>query len=194
MNKALASLFALALFAVGATAHGQTIPAAAAIERALEATGGGTVRSLELVHDPVAGQVYQIAIERNALRFDVTVNAGTGAVARLSAGDVAPAPRAAAPGQAPARTDGVVIGNVVPRRPARPGGPANPPISAQRAVEIARDHLISVGVTRARFDYVYMDLERGRWVWSVEFDGGRGRDYEFYIDAHTGAILKFSAD
>ena len=61
-------------------------------------------------------------------------------------------------------------------------------------MEIARDHLVSIGVTGAWFDYVYMDMERGRWVWSVEFDGIRGRDYEFYIDVHTGQILKFEID
>ena len=79
--------------------------------------------------------------------------------------------------------------NITPRPPARTGSPTNPPISAQRAVELARDHLVSIGVTNARFDYVYMDLERGSWVWSVEFDG-QGRSYEFYVDVNTGEFLK----
>jgi len=79
--------------------------------------------------------------------------------------------------------------NITPRPPVRTGGPANPAISAQRAVELARDHLISIGVTSARFDYIYMDIERGTWVWSVEFDG-QGRSYEFYINVETGAFLQ----
>ncbi|MCL2415535.1 MAG: stalk domain-containing protein, partial [Defluviitaleaceae bacterium] len=79
--------------------------------------------------------------------------------------------------------------NITPRPPARAGGPSNPAVSARRAVELARDHLISIGVTSARFDYVYMDIERGTWVWSVEFDG-QGRSFEFYVDVQTGAFLQ----
>lgn len=78
--------------------------------------------------------------------------------------------------------------NITPRPPARTGGPSNPAISAQRAAELARDHLISIGVTDARFDYLYMDMERGTWVWSVEFDS-QGRSYEFYINVETGEFL-----
>ncbi|MCL1997707.1 MAG: stalk domain-containing protein [Turicibacter sp.] len=91
--------------------------------------------------------------------------------------------------QAPAAASNITVGNVVPRPPARSGGPANPPISAQRAVELARDHLIAIGVTSARFDYVYMDVENGVWVWSVEFDG-QGRSFEFYVNVNTGGFLQ----
>jgi len=207
MIKAVAAAFALALFAAApATAQGQALSAADAIARALEAAGGGRAVSLELAGDPSSGLEYRIAIEQGAMRFDVTVSASTGAISRLSAAaqaapqaapQTAPqaAPPAAAQGRAAPRQDGgIYIGAVVPRPPAVRGGPENPPISAQRAAEIARDHLLAIGAAGARLDYVYMDRERGRWVWSVEFDGGRGRDYEFYIDASTGAILKFSMD
>jgi hypothetical protein len=80
--------------------------------------------------------------------------------------------------------------HVVPRSPARSGGPANPPISAQRAVELAHAHIVSLGVTDYRFDYIYMDIERGTWVWSVEFDSRTHRSLEFYVDVNTGAFLK----
>jgi len=89
----------------------------------------------------------------------------------------------------PQQSDITIPANITPRAPARSGGPTNPAITAQRAVELARDHLIAIGVTNARFDYVYMDIERGTWVWSVEFDG-QGRSYEFYVDVQTGAFLK----
>ncbi|MCL2575382.1 MAG: PepSY domain-containing protein [Defluviitaleaceae bacterium] len=79
--------------------------------------------------------------------------------------------------------------NIVPRAAARSGAPTNPAITAQRAVEMARDHLIEIGVATARFDYIYMDLERGDWVWSVEFDG-QGRSFEFYIDVNTGVFVQ----
>jgi len=83
--------------------------------------------------------------------------------------------------------------NIVPRSPAVSGGPENPPISAQRAAELAREHLISEGITEARFDYIYMDREHGTWVWSVEFDGV-GVSYEFYIDLQAGTIVDFVID
>ena len=102
-----------------------------------------------------------------------------------------PVPQVSVP-QAPAPQVAGVINipqTIVPRPAARAGGPANPAISAQRAVEIARDHLVANGVTSAWFDYVYMDVERGIWVWSVEFDGA-GRSFEFYIDVNTGAFVQ----
>jgi len=88
-------------------------------------------------------------------------------------------------GQAPS-----VPANVTPRAPRALGGPSNPPISAQQAVEIAAQHLGSIGASDARFDYVYMDREDGIWVWSVEFDAGH-LSYEFYIDLNNGSILEF---
>ena len=187
-------VFAVIFAAAGlAQAHGQTIPAPQARDIALGLTGGGAVTSLELTSGD-GGQIYQIVVINNAERYDITINAQTGAVISLRSGQTGTAavPQTAAPEAA--QQGGIFIGNVVPRQPAVRGGPANPPVSAQRAAEIARDHLISIGITRARFDYVYMDRERGRWVWSVEFDGDRGRDFEFYIDVNTGEIIHFSID
>ena len=189
MKRAILLGMLAAVFFAAGQAHAQTVSAVQARETALAMTGGGAISSLELTVDPVMGPVFQIAILNNNVRYDVLIDAGTGGVLRLSAaGDVPPA-AAAAPGFQ--QQDGIVVGTVVPRLPRRPGGPSNPPVSAQMAVEIARDHLLSIGVSHARFDYVYMDRERGRWVWSVEFDGRGGRDYEFYIDVNTGAIIKF---
>lgn len=89
----------------------------------------------------------------------------------------------------PAQQSTITIpSNITPRPAARPGGPSNPTITAQRAVEISRDHLVSIGVTNARFEYVYMDMEGGVWVWSVEFDGP-GRSYEFYVNVNTGEFV-----
>ncbi|MCL2414429.1 MAG: NirD/YgiW/YdeI family stress tolerance protein [Bacteroidales bacterium] len=80
--------------------------------------------------------------------------------------------------------------HVVPRAPKHPGGPTNPPISAQRAVELAHAHILSLGITDYRFEYIYMDRERGQWVWSVEFESRSRGDLEFYVDVNTGAFLK----
>ena len=194
MKKTFSLVAALFLFA-GAYAqvpvYGQNISAIEARDIALSMTEGGAISSLELVSEDSVGPVYRIVIINNNVRYEVFVNARTGDIFRLTGSAQVPAaPQTAAPPLAAGQQGGIVIGTVTPRRPARFGGPANPPISAQRAVEIARDHLVSIGVTHARFDYVYMDRERGLWVWSVEFDG-RGRDYEFYIDVNTGAIVQF---
>jgi len=197
MKKIVTGIFALFLFAA-AQVYGQSVSAVEARELALSITGGGRISSLELVSDSALGPVYQVVVIHNDVRYDVSINARTGEIFRLTTGQTAlqPAspqtavPQAAAAGQ----QGGIFIGNVAPRFPRRLGGPSNPPISAQRAVEIARDHLVYIGVTHARFDYVYMDRERGQWVWSVEFDGRRGRSYEFYINVHTGDIVEFEID
>jgi len=186
-----AALFLIAAVYAQVPAYGQNISAIEARDIALSMTEGGTISSLELVNEDSVGPVYRIVVINNNVMYEVSVNARTGDIFRLtsSSGQVPP-PQTAAPAAAAQQQSGIVIGTVRPRLPARFGGPANPPVSAQRAVEIARDHLVSIGVTHARFDYVYMDRERGLWVWSVEFDG-RGRDYEFYIDVNTGAIVQF---
>ena len=106
----------------------------------------------------------------------------------------APAETPPASGEQPNIGQGPPIpGNITPRAPRALGGPTSPPISAQRAVEIAAQHLGSIGINDARFDYVYMDRENGIWVWSVEFDHGR-LSYEFYIDLNTGNILEFTSE
>jgi len=193
--KKVALCFAAVLFFT-VQVYSQVLSVPEAREAALAITGGGTITSLELTPGD-AGSVYHIVIVNNAVRYEVTINAQTGDVLRLTSAPAGTAPVAqpgaqASPSPSP-QPGGIFIGNVVPRPPSRPGGPANPPVSAQRAVEIARDHLVSIGVTNVRFDYVYLDWERGRWVWSVEFDG-RGWDYEFYIDVNTGAIIDFRID
>ncbi|MDR0511480.1 MAG: PepSY domain-containing protein [Treponema sp.] len=186
-RKILMCAFVFFFFAV--SVYAQTITAAQAGERAVSMVGGGTVSSLELVNQAGVGQVYRIVVINNAVRYDVTISV-TGDVISLTSGHAG----AIAGAVTPAQHDGIFIGTVVPRPPRRSGSPANPAISAQRAVEIARDHLVSIGVTQARFDYVYMDWERGRWVWSVEFDAPRGVSYEFYIDVSSGAIVEFQID
>ena len=75
------------------------------------------------------------------------------------------------------------------RSPGAAGGPVNPAISSDWAVELAFDHLEAIGIRDAAFGYIYMDREQGRWVWSVELRHA-GRALEFYIDVQTGEFLK----
>jgi len=121
----------------------------------------------------------------DAMGFDVTWEDATNTVHLTSRSG-----SGAVPNYPPHQPGGINIPDTItPRPPARTGGPANPTITARRAVELARDHLISIGVTSARFDYVYMDREANTWVWSVEFDG-QGTSFEFYVDVNTGVFLK----
>jgi len=163
-------------------------------EIALDVVGAGETGGVMLfTEDGVL--TFEVEVTTSYGRYVVYINAITRDVIRMqgfaSEGSQVAPPATPAPTPAPTTpaASNITIGNVTPRPPARSGGPSNPPISAQRAVELARDHLISIGVTSARFDYVYMDQERGIWVWSVEFDG-QGRSFEFYVNVNDGSFLK----
>lgn len=69
-------------------------------------------------------------------------------------------------------------------RGSRPARPDNPPITADRAVEIA---LAYVG--EGWLDEVSLDFERGAWVWEVEINFTNRRDMDVYIDVNTGEVL-----
>ncbi|MCL1988211.1 MAG: PepSY domain-containing protein [Firmicutes bacterium] len=197
MQAEIAELRALIQALVGNTGNTAPTPGVPNISRqqareiALDLIGAGVAGEVMLfTEDGVL--TFEVEIRQGALRHTVYVNAITGSVIRMVRQDDVNAvgtPAAPAVPATPVDTSGIVIGNVVPRPPARTGGPANPAISAQRAVELARDHLISIGIATARFDYIYMDIEAGQWVWSVEFDS-QGRDLEFYINVQTGAFLQ----
>ena len=62
-------------------------------------------------------------------------------------------------------------------------------LTSEDAIEIARQHLESIGITSATLAYSYSDIEDGIAVWSIEFRYN-GRDLEFYVVKETGAFLK----
>ncbi|MCL2380407.1 MAG: PepSY domain-containing protein [Treponema sp.] len=186
-TKLFAGVCALIIFAAVA-AYGQMVSAPAAREQALAMTGGGTVDSMELVSGP-DGPVYRFIITNAATRFEVSVDASTGNVTGLSS-LAAPAPGVTA-APPPATPGPGVMATPTPRH----GGtamPQNPPVSRAAAVDIARAYLASRNI-RADFRSVKMDWERGRWVWEVEFRDGR-TEIEFYIDVHSGEIVKFEIE
>ncbi|MDR2182805.1 MAG: PepSY domain-containing protein [Clostridiales bacterium] len=173
---------------------------------AIELVGHGTARDVILFSDNGV-LTFEVEVRHNNVRYMVYVNAIGGGVIRMSRhedgyqgittlpevvpGRATPTPTPQpTPQPTPPPAASGSWSHVVPRSPERSGGPANPPISAQRAVELAHAHILSLGITDYRFDYVYMDLERGTWVWSVEFDSRSHRDLEFYVDVNTGDFLK----
>ena len=189
MKKVFTGFLVLAFLAIGsAQIYGQTgISAPQARETALAMTGGGTVSSLELTSGP-SGQVYQVVVLNNAVRYDVSINAQTGEVLSLSSGQtMGQPPVAAVPQQG--------FGNAAPSRPGQGGGRhANVRISRERAIEIAYEHLRSRGFHTASFRTDSgIDWERGRWVWELEFRDA-GMEIEFYIDINSGEIVKFEVE
>jgi len=189
--KKTAFVFALALAAAVAQTpvFAQSISAIEARDIALAMSGGGTISSLNMVVDGAVGQVYLIVVINNAVRYEVSINAQTGDVIRVTSG---PAQGAGAGTPAASSAPSASPAPAAPARHNRLVRPTNPPISSARAVEIAAAHLASLGI-QATFRSSKIDWERGRWVWEVEFRQGR-IEYEFYIDVNTGEIVKFEID
>lgn len=63
-------------------------------------------------------------------------------------------------------------------------------ITADRAKQIATQH---AGVSNPTFVNCKLDYENGRQVYEVEFYSGN-REYDYDIDANTGAIVKYDMD
>lgn len=61
-------------------------------------------------------------------------------------------------------------------------------ISMDEAVEKAQQHAPDARLTEVELEY-----EHGRLVWSVEF-AGKGNEYEVYVDARSGEVLKVEVD
>jgi len=85
----------------------------------------------------------------------------------------------------------VVVGIVFPQS----NRPVNPAISLERAIEIASADLSARGISATFHRHSGMDWERGQWVWELEFRPNNQRGViEYYINVHTGAIVKFEWD
>ena len=70
--------------------------------------------------------------------------------------------------------------------------PINPPISDDRAVEIARDYVgLSPGEPGGRINFT-MSYEYEIWVWRFWLSGNNGG--LFHIDVETGEVLLFDPD
>jgi uncharacterized membrane protein YkoI len=74
----------------------------------------------------------------------------------------------------------------------QPGNPGQSTISGERALQIATNH---AGVPRnqIRVDDLELDSDDGRLSWEIEFHHGNW-EYEYDIDAYTGAIIKSERD
>jgi uncharacterized membrane protein YkoI len=59
-------------------------------------------------------------------------------------------------------------------------------ITRQQAIDLAREHLDSIGRGGAAFRYAYANVDNGRPVWRIEFVG----ELEFYVCRNTGTFFK----
>jgi uncharacterized membrane protein YkoI len=80
----------------------------------------------------------------------------------------------------------------VARRGQAPAQPApSDRLSGEQALQIAVEHT-GVGAP-SHVDDLELDSDDGRQIWEIEFDAG-GLEYEYDVDAHTGAILDVEID
>lgn len=66
-------------------------------------------------------------------------------------------------------------------------------ISADRAKEIALDHA-GLTASQVTFAWAKLDWDDGRLVYDVEFYTADYKEYDYEIDANTGAVLSFDYD
>ncbi|MCL2190532.1 MAG: PepSY domain-containing protein [Treponema sp.] len=74
--------------------------------------------------------------------------------------------------------------------------PSNPNVSLEDAIGIAAGYLDSRGIEAVFARHSGMGLERGRWVWELEFRNVHNQRivYELYVDVDTGEVVKFETD
>lgn len=146
-------------------------------EIALAKVGGGTVTEMDLDYEQGV-LVYEAEIRYNGIEYEVDVNASTGEVVKFrsdhSSGGNPAGPTAA---QQPAATS------------SQPqSGSSSPQISYEKAKDIA---IAKVGGGTVRG--IDLDYEGGRPVYEIEVRYG-SREYEVYVDASTGEIVRYKMD
>ncbi|MCL1991752.1 MAG: PepSY domain-containing protein [Spirochaetes bacterium] len=182
------AVFASPLFAQDGVQYEQ-LPAISALEArdiALAMTDGGTVTSLEIEETPGVPPVFNITIVNAGTIFDISISAETGGVLRMASfnAEVLPGVSAAPPATV-----------VAQERPRRIMGIFRPNISRDQAVEIAYAHLASRNIQASFLTDSGIGLERGRWVWELEFrSNSRAGIYEVYVSTRNGEIIKVEFD
>jgi len=152
-------------------------------EIAIAAVGGGDVVSLS-VETENNDQLFHVSVMYDGNIYEVVLNAFTGGLIRLRSnyafGEEQSYSMTTADNNIPEMVH--AAGNTS----GASANTTNDPISRDRAIELARDHLNSIGRGNAVFQYAYADIDDGRPVWSVEFAGG----LEFYVCRNTGVFFK----
>ena len=137
------------------------ITAFQAREIAVDLVGGGVAQGLNLNTDEGI-PTFDIIVYYDDQEFQVILDATNGVLVRLESLTVSP----------------VEVAHL------------SEDLTAEEAIELAREHLAAIGITNATLVYSYSDIENGVSVWSIEFRYN-GRDLEFYVARATGDLLKY---
>lgn len=149
-------------------------------------------------------QVYDVEFYKDMTEYDYEIDAFTGDIWSYDfdiEGYAIPQPAPAAPAQAQApaapaaptqQQAPVAPAPPAPQAPAQPAAPAQSAgqISLEQAKQIATNH---AGVSGVTFIKAYQDFDDGRLTYEVDFVAGT-TEYDYEIDAATGAILEFDAE
>ncbi|MBR3381570.1 MAG: PepSY domain-containing protein [Clostridia bacterium] len=167
------------LRAYGSSSEMAFIGADRALEIALAHAGAEAAEAsgVEVELDCEHGSmIYEVEFKANGLEYDYDIDAVTGEILKHES-EPADGPAPTQDGSAPAAT---------------PKPTAQPLISSERALEIALGH---AGVDRSEAKDIEIELGRedGRPVYEVEFKAN-GVEYDYDIDAETGAVLDHDSE
>ena len=187
-----AALLAFTLTACSSAATGQAdyIGQDAAKAVALEAAGiqeGAAVFSSTGLNQKEGLDYYAVSFAANGQNYEYDVDALTGVVIEThvsQGGANSQAEAAASPGQVPA------VSTPVSSSGSQSSGTI---LTADQAKEKALAH---AGLTSSQVTMVkcQLDWENGRQVYDVEFYGSNYAEYDYEIDASTGAVLEYDYD
>jgi len=158
----------LVLFVLVSGCGNQTSMVDQAKEQALSLVEGSTFRSLEVVENTI-----QVLVENQEGESLVVINEDNGELISIERLQVLEETTPVVDETTGSEIASAVGGNV----------------DREQAIELANNHLLSIGISNASLAYAYSDNDEGIQVWSIEFVAN-GVDYEFYVRKDNGSFVK----
>lgn len=185
-------------------------------EIAVAAVGGGVVQGIEAGYESGVMQIGIIVRYSEGLLYYITLDASSGGIVGMYAlrqdGGDSPAvpgdyfappetPPPSAQNQPPIQalpeatqpTQPASSPSPSPQEPTGGAGFSGTTIPLEQAIQIANNDLAARGISATFRAHSGIDWEYGQWVWELEFMSSMGV-IEYYINASTGAIVKFEID
>jgi beta-lactamase regulating signal transducer with metallopeptidase domain len=175
----------------------QGISLAEAREIAITTVGGGVVQQLDAEYEDGI-MLIGIVIQHEGSIYHITLDAASGAVVEMfllseMPEDIyLPTQEEETPSDSPVQNEDVSQ-YIPPQNEVEITPPADASITLEQAIEIAYADLAARGISADFRADSGIEWEYGQWVWELEFRGSMGI-IEFYINANTGAIVKFEID
>ncbi len=140
---------------------------------------------------------YEIEFYTAAGKYEYDIDAATGAILKRESetaqtGAKPSGSTSSAPVSSGTTSSGTASSGTTSSAPASSGTTSSVSVSESRAKELA---LQDAGVDASAATFTQLELERddGRWEYEIDFYAG-GTEYEYTIDAQSGAILKRESD